>query len=1027
MYLKKLEIYGFKSFGTKSTLDFENKKIAAIVGPNGSGKSNVADAIRWVLGEQSTNILRSKKGDDVIFVGSQKKSRSSYAEVCLFLSADEETEIEVANKKYSLRELEVSRKIYRSGENEYLINRKKVRLIDLQQLLATLGFGQSTYTVIGQGIVDRLLFFNAAERRVLFDEAAGVKQYKIKRGQAIKKLEVTEENLIRLSDIQRELEPQAQSLKRLVKKAQGRERVEEDLTESENEYYGANIFEYSAKIEALKSKISELKAKIDQKKTEIADIRDRGKDQEIKEVRMRQSVRKGELEQLLLKRDRLIRETSFLEGQAKEQESFFTNLKANRKNLLDEEKKISEAISSAIAKITEDEIKVNKLEQRIADLEIRHKKNEHLTVSSSPDEEYAKLTESRAEIEGQILRLREKEKWELTQKESFEKEKRSLALAVSNIGEELKEKKAKHDDLVSDKDRVEQEVSGLKRKLDKLQLELASTEKEVERLGSRIEPSRLASLKDDIKEIKKDHSQIKEILSSDKPVEGLKKFFPVFSVRFEKLIKKTEKITSAISPEEKKNFEDKISDIRRTVDQYQDEITDKVRYSHELNQKIVIINHQIQNLEKENIEKTERGRKLQLGYDGIDKKELAKLLLEKEKLDKKIACQEALIRKEQEKNKKADIESASQINACKVELARVEADLGHKKSDLENLKKQKDDISGLLQKSEDKDYDREYETKLKNMRVKLSETESEAKSLREEIEKASLGEQELENDVLRREREINRLEREASDIQSEMAEIELAKAKDETKLEGISAEVKGLARDIPEMNKIIDQERKDLLRARIENLRRKKDSIIGVDPETLSEYQALEARVTEMSKQIDDLEGAKDDLEKLIRELDKKIQGQFSITFNEISKKFQNYFSLLFEGGKADLQLAQDETGELGIEISANPPGKKIQSLAMLSGGERTLTSLALVFAILSVNPSPFCILDEVDAALDESNTIRFVKILKGLEKKTQFIVITHNRETMRIADMLYGLSMNEEHISTLFSIRLAEAYAQAK
>ncbi len=199
MNLSKLDIYGFKSFGSRSILEFsDNKKcskITAIVGPNGSGKSNVADAVRWVLGEQSANNLRSKKGDDVIFCGSETKSRGSYAEATILLSAEEEREVEFNNKKHKFREIEVTRRLYRTGDSDYLINHKKVRLLDVQELLSSLGFGQSTYTVIGQGVVDRLLFFNAAERRVLFDEAAGIKQYKIKKEQATKKLIATDENI----------------------------------------------------------------------------------------------------------------------------------------------------------------------------------------------------------------------------------------------------------------------------------------------------------------------------------------------------------------------------------------------------------------------------------------------------------------------------------------------------------------------------------------------------------------------------------------------------------------------------------------------------------------------------------------------------------------------------------------------------------------------------------------------------------------------------------------------------------------
>jgi chromosome segregation protein len=233
LFLKSLEIYGFKSFGTKSVLDFVDgnnvTQISAIVGPNGSGKSNIADAVRWVLGEQSSKTLRSKKNEDVIFCGSNSKARGSYAEITMILADDKDVEVEINGKKYTFSEIAISRKLYRSGESEYLINGKKVRLLDIQTLLASFGFAQSSYTVIGQGMVDRLLFFNAADRKVLFDEAAGVKQYEIKREQAIRKLEGTDNNLIRLKDILTELEPRVVNLRRLVKRAEGRKEIEQEF------------------------------------------------------------------------------------------------------------------------------------------------------------------------------------------------------------------------------------------------------------------------------------------------------------------------------------------------------------------------------------------------------------------------------------------------------------------------------------------------------------------------------------------------------------------------------------------------------------------------------------------------------------------------------------------------------------------------------------------------------------------------------------------------------------------------------
>jgi chromosome segregation protein len=225
----------------------------------------------------------------------------------------------------------------------------------------------------------------------------------------------------------------------------------------------------------------------------------------------------------------------------------------------------------------------------------------------------------------------------------------------------------------------------------------------------------------------------------------------------------------------------------------------------------------------------------------------------------------------------------------------------------------------------------------------------------------------------------------------------------------------------------LDQMEKDVIKIKMDNLRRKLETIGGVDPETEAEYVELTARATEMTIQVEDLTKAKADLSKVVLELDERIRRQFADVFKNISNEFSRYFSMLFGGGNAELKLGEDEEGNFGIEISANPPGKRVQSLNSLSGGERTLTSLALLFAILSVNPSPFCVLDEVDAALDESNTLRFVKILADLAKKTQFIIISHNRDTMKVASSLYGVTMNDEHVSKLLSVKLNDALITAK
>ena len=312
-------------------------------------------------------------------------------------------------------------------------------------------------------------------------------------------------------------------------------------------------------------------------------------------------------------------------------------------------------------------------------------------------------------------------------------------------------------------------------------------------------------------------------------------------------------------------------------------------------------------------------------------------------------------------------------------------------------------------------------------KISLEKLESEINRVKGVITKLVEQRRSLDQEKFEATKKIHGLESMAYSSNQEINTLDLEKTKIETRKEDLESEIELSKIEVASGSySVLDQSEKDLLRARIENLRRKKEATSGVDPETVKEYQELEVRVTEMKGQLEDLIKAKHDLEEIINSLDVRIKNQFSKAFSKIAEEFNRFFTVLFDGGKAQLVYEKDEDGNFGIGISANPPGKKLSSLNVLSGGERTLTSLALLFAILSVNPSSFCVLDEVDAALDESNTLRFVRILANLAVKTQFVIISHNRETMKAADLLYGITMNENHMSKLISVRLNEAESLA-
>lgn len=841
MFLKRIEIYGFKSFAQRSVLDFEYAKsgnITAIVGPNGSGKSNVADAIRWVTGEQSSKNLRSKKNEDVIFCGSSAKPKGSYAEVSLLLSSDNPVRFELNNKDHELTEIEVSRKLYRSGESEYLINHKKVRLTDIQQLLASLGFGQSSYTVIGQGMVDQLLFFTASERKVLFDEAAGVKQYEIKREQSMRKLESTDNNLIRLKDILSELEPRVANLRRLVKRAEGRKELEGELVGAQERYFGSLYSEYTNTQHDFDARKSELNKKVIQFDEQILELEKKA--QTVRENPY--SVKRREAERAISvlseDRDELMREVSYLKGQIEGANHNQTKDFDKKRELTREKPLLLEKIAFLNAKITEE---ANNLKSSKKELELLH----------------------------------------------------------------------------LDKNRLDSEIAVLVSKL--------------EAISSQISPEGLSKLEQTMVNI--------EQMRDEK---GLKVRYENFVLELNKLFEQVRLFSKTIAGSER-------DDISRQINTLRGQLT---------------------------------------------------------QVDEKLV------------NLRVSMARTTIIENQKLEIESAERRLGEIEHELERLKIAPKDSNQT-----------EVENILKVKEKELNRLEEDLAKHRGGLTLIIANEREFEQGGIVLERERRALSEQRSQVQNQLSNLEVELAKTSVRLEDLISEMKASNIQVHENTKhtYLDQMEKDVLRLKIENLRRKLDTTVGVDPETEAEYMELETRATEMSTQVEDLTKAKADLEKVVSELDARIKHQFADVFGHISTEFSRYFSMLFNGGDASLKLGEDEQGSFGIEISANPPGKRITTLAALSGGERTLTSLALLFAILSVNPSPFCVLDEVDAALDESNTIRFVKILGDLAKKTQFIIISHNRDTMKVANSLYGVTMSDEHISKLLSVHLTEALVSAK
>ncbi|MDF1498005.1 MAG: AAA family ATPase [Patescibacteria group bacterium] len=753
MYLKKIETTGFKSFANKTVLDFP-RGITAIVGPNGSGKSNVADAVRWVLGEQSMKSLRSKKGEDVIFTGSDKKAKMSAAVVSLHLdNSDKKIPID-------FEEVVICRKLFRNGDSEYLINKSKVRLSDIVDLLSKSGVSQRGYCVINQGMADSILSATPAERMVIFEEATGVRRFQIKKQQTINKLEATKRNLQRVIDLLNEIEPRVASLRRQASRAQKRGEVEESL-KFEQEKLFCNIW-YSLNQNNEKNRIE-----------------------------------KEELEKFINELSGIITKTK-------------------------------EELSKCDDKNDDYQTELNELQEKASVIQ----------AEMNNFQKSASILEGRIQIENERKKELEKPEYILINL-GYVKEKLSNIISIYN----------KFLDLLkdfSDPNSVEN-----------IRREGVEIQKKVNFLLLEVEQGKI-------------NQEDKRIIFDESNIQ-----------MFEK---EKEKISN---------------NIYQCSEKY-NQITQKIS---ELNK---------------------------------NEQEKRRLFFELERL---------LQSKQEELNKLKD-----RSNLVNIELAKFEV----RKEDL--LNEIKDEFGNL-----------EFIDKLQNGETNQSQT-----------------------------------------------------------------------------GEYFDQED---CRSKIRKFKFQLEQIGGIDPLIVEEYEETQSRFEFLSTQSEDLLKASNSLKEVIKELDEKIENMFKGSFKKINDEFDRYFKIIFGGGKANLfikysnlkeekeekdESCETEDGEreikneekkriAGIEIIAAPPGKKISSLDMLSGGERALTSIAVLFAIISNNPPPFSVIDEIDAALDEANSARLSKILKDISSKTQFIMITHNREMMQQARVLYGVTMHDDGVSKILSLKLDE------
>ena len=877
MYLKRLDIHGFKSFANKTTMEFAQGMIA-VVGPNGSGKSNVADSLRWVLGEQSAKMIRGKKSDDVIFAGSEKKSKLGFCEVvATFDNSDRRIPLDVS-------EVSIGRRIDRTGNSEYLLNGAGVRLLDVIDLVLKSNIGTSRYTVIGQGTIDQMILAGPSEVKNLLDEASGVKTYYIRRDKTLRRLEQTAQNLMRAEDLIAEIAPRLRSLRRQAKRMEERSQVEQELKIYQREFFGKTFWSLKFIIDKFEGQIQVLEIEKGKKEAEIKDLQSK--------VEVEETTKSGifaqfkniqhELGVFQNKKNRLLEDLSLIRGKMQSQ-------------------KQAGVVDAQTLKLEEHQLKI-KLEELTAKINAVYKAQEHEV------RDLTQATEALDALNKQLNKL-----YELLQNpntvdwEGFNRELIVLENSVNDFYGKIS--------LGKPWEEVKNSIEGFKGVFGNFKNYVGKSFRD---------PKAAANLQSELK----------------------------------KVLKEKEELTVKIQ-----NLELTASKNKITL-----EFLEKEKQK---------INQEQLQLDLE-LKKTASG-----SFDEFVKG----LILDEEKINK-------------------------EVEGLSLEIAKLEE--LYKTQNVEQEEKQK-----LLH---------ELESGLRRAHGDLSE------------------------------------------IKDKISGLQIEKAKIDTQAEVLKQEVVGILGE--EAYKIMGEKLVESttpeLEGKMHKLRQQLDTIGGMDELTLKEYQETETRYQTLGGQIEDLKKSMQDLRNIMDELDEQIKLKFNEAFHKINEKFEHYFRILFNGGRAVLSLVKADDKDqasvdakamadgsdnafkdefdnirpeekivqkyekganniVGVDIKATPPGKKLANIQALSGGERSLTSIALLCSLLTCFPSPFVVLDEVDAALDDANTIRFAQILSSLAHSTQFVTITHNRETMSHANILYGVTMGDDGVSKLLSVKLEQAKAFAK
>lgn len=1182
MYLKSIEVHGFKSFANKLVFEFHNG-ITGIVGPNGSGKSNVADAVRWVLGEQSAKQLRGASMQDVIFSGTEMRKPQSYAYVALTISNEDHK----LNLPYE--EVQVARRVYRSGESEYLLNGVSCRLRDIQELFFDTGIGKEGYSIIGQGQIDKILSGKPEERRELFDEAAGIVKFKKRKTTAEKNLEVESQNLLRVKDILAELEKQVGPLQEQSQKAKEYLRLKEELKNYEVGLFRMDYESLRQETEEIEKNLSDTRHNLEEAKKEKEQSRSEYDAVEASIAEFDRSVEhkkeKVNKDKLLINNFesevRIIKEkitsvtqgkeyykerTDSLEASKQMAESELAEYSTNQKEAMEQLSSLQSREKSIVDELTE-------IEKEILEKEIALNEQNEAIMDSMNTSSRITLEQQKAKsmLEQNSIRKAELNQKILANKSQFasaqadmEKEEELLQAAKKELDNEYVARK----NLLSMADQKRNTIRDLQQKQQENQKFYHTMTSKLDTLKNMAE--RYDGYGQSIRKVmdkKKDYSgligvvadiikvedkyitavetalggNIQNIVTEDEHVardmiEYLKKnrfgratFLPLTTVTPKKDKPFTDEMLGekgvlgnvASMVQREKRYDDVVNYLLGRyllVDTIEHAlaISKKYRYSLRIvtlegellnpggslsggsfrnNSNLLGRRKELEQLEKDIAQMQEKIAECKKSMAEAQKEvedyvvqanHKAEVLkeLELKKNTASIKYEQAVSIKEQKEKEYLTIahdgkEIETQKALLEKSLLHIDDDLKESRKREEQAKEQVQLLSGQLDIIHEKQMN--YQEQLAEMRMNISSFEQKNNYVSENIHR-------LEENLAQIKKEYERLMQEQQHSDETVVEMEEAIVGFKKKNKELEEEIQRLLQEIEEeshkkeemmasqkdifekrdtlMNHISELDKETFrlesrkqniedkleekvnhmwneyeltyhsameieidgsisytrMKANVSETRGKIRGLGDVNVNAIEDYKSVSERYELLKTQHDDLIESEEALKKIIADLDEEMRKQFTEKFADIQKQFDKVFRELFGGGKGTIELVENEDVlEAGITINAQPPGKKLGNMMQLSGGEKALTAIALLFAIQNLKPSPFCLLDEIEAALDDSNVKRYAKYLHKLTKNTQFIVITHRKGTMEAADVLYGITMQEKGVSTLVSVKLIE------